>query len=1591
MKKMISLRTLMAAIVIIGLGRAWNASAQVLIKDFIVGPNTYTNITLITSIRDTIAYMSQDGDLWKTDGTCDGTVLIKDFAPAGYPTKFTPVVWQVFFSATDATHGRELWATAGTEASTHLVKDIYPGTSNGNPDHFCAHHNLVYFAATNNKGEELWRSDGTDAGTTMVTDLRPGTTGSNPAHMTIFKDTLFFVATTSIGPALWKSDGTAAGTVLVKDFAASSTLGSGGGLQVVGNKLLLWVNDNVHGAELWVSDGSTAGTQMVKDINPGSSSGITNAAQFHPLGNIMYFRASDGIHGEELWRSDGTEAGTIMVKDIYPLTSGSYIDEIIHVNNIIYFDASGSGTGKELWRSDGTEAGTYMVLDIEPAPNSGSAPKLLTPMDNGFYFLATNAAYGYELWWSDGTSGNTVLVKDIWPGNKSSNPRQLARVKNEIVFTAETEVSGEELWSTGPTPSGPLVDAEINSVTNEKCSGDWTGAIDITVTGGDCPVVFQWVGGPFSNKYYTEDLTGLRAGVYNLTITDAKGSTKVLSVEITQPPSLTAQLTSQTPPDCLGNLGAITIAAQGGTPPYEYLWENGVVESTVTDIPFPGEYYTVSITDANGCVFDWGTFGTYAELPFKPYLEVTHPISCYNDLAYIFSPDGTKPVQAEGLLNILYHWEAGPGGEIVSDPDQLEIVVRGAANYYLTVTASTSGCLITDSITVSADFLPPLADAGPDIQLNCSMDEIVLMGSGSANDNIHDDLQVHWEAFDGGNLVGSPYELTPIINRPGTYVLTVQNTFNGCIATDTTVVTSQLVGPELSVEGSPTFCLQDSLELLAVFDQSIAVFQGWYTSGGLYSSNPTLVMAESEGWTYVVAKVSNAEGCVTEYRTELLRDGQLSFVSLSADSLRCGGVPIKAAYNYPNDDDLIWSWSGPNGFFHQGKEPIVFAPGWYYLTLAAGDCVISDAIQVVGERSINVGFTQITPPSCSGAPDGQIQLYDLTGAWTYHMVWSNGALGSWVGYLEPGHYWVGISGGADIDGSCYIRKDFDLPYPDTIQIELLAMPDSTGGNNGSISSTVTGAAPPFYYLWSNGASTASISGLAPGVYTLTVTYNLDYYCTATSTIEVPFVGCALEVAETMHQNNACDNDTSGQIQVSTLHGTPPFTFLWSNGANTPALTDLSNGVYVVTVTDHNDCTTTLETAIIADDTLPPVLQLTQLTRSLDTSGHLSLTAQDFNSGSYDNCVLSSFDASPLEFGCDDLGLRIIDITATDAAGNVTTGQTTLIVQDNVPPQLSCPENIVAGSCENTVAFSIPQVSDEICVAYDPSRLMQLEGLPSGAAFPQGMTTQMFQYTKLNGLSATCSFTVTIAPAPSSIEMKTTGAVCYGVCTGSASVLVTGGAPPFEYAWNTGQTDATLTEVCGGLYMVTIYDQYDCSWSDSAQVTETAPMQLALDYVVDDHNGMGIGSINIYFFGGLPPYQFAWYMDTLLVGSTPNLEGLYAGKYYCVMTDSVGCSITSDFIMVNNYVKTVEPTWAEGFLLAPNPASGEVQVILPANYTIVPRINVLDALGKPAYGVTIRQNNAGKIVLDVSNLVPGIYWVQLIVSDGRTSRKLVVVH
>ena len=451
----------------------WPTSWGSNVVDYGLDPEAVNSpaISSTVSIGNTFYFIADDQingpELWKSDGSAAGTVLVKDIYPGAtgsYPASLTNVNGTLYFTATDPLNGLELWKSDGTTAGTVLVKDIYPGTEGSKPVYLTNVNNTLYFAARDGlNGKELWKSDGTAAGTVMIKDINPGEEGSKPANLTDVNGVLYFAATNpGSGTELWKSNGTAAGTVLVKDIYAGSENSDPSCLTNVNGTLYFAATDKANGNELWKSNGTAAGTVLVKDISPGVAH--SRPQWLTAVASTLYFTANDPTNGTELWKSTGTAAGTVLVKDINTGVSDSTPYGLLNIGGTLYFAAYDAAGGAEPWKSDGTAVGTTRIKDVAGGA-SGSNPSFLTNVGGTLYFAAYDGTNGYELWKSNGTSAGTTLVKNINTGNLNSGPGGLTAVGTKLFFTAYDATSGTQLWKSDGTSGGTVAVEDLDALT----------------------------------------------------------------------------------------------------------------------------------------------------------------------------------------------------------------------------------------------------------------------------------------------------------------------------------------------------------------------------------------------------------------------------------------------------------------------------------------------------------------------------------------------------------------------------------------------------------------------------------------------------------------------------------------------------------------------------------------------------------------------------------------------------------------------------------------------------------------------------------------------------------------------------------------------------------------------------------------------------------------------------------------------------------------------------------------------------------------------------------------------------------------------
>jgi ELWxxDGT repeat protein len=493
-----------------------------MLGDFHTGTES-SNPNSFLPFGDKMLFVANGSDAWVapwiTDGTSQGTYILKDTAPGSVSAASFGVVLndEAYFSARSDPYGQELWKTDGTPQGTQMVADLAPGMGSGNPGGMLVNNGQIYFFATptgSNYDTHLFRTDGSAAGTVQMGTINiqqaemavfdgrvyftgstgddsvslwrttadgmgvemvavlvsTGFAGSFPHDFTEMAGKLFFTQTQKTSDeTLWSSDGTPQGTQLIKTFHGPERPQN---LAVFNGWLYFGAADGDTPCTLWRSDGSAAGTAPVAGAPVAAEFGCPK--DFTNLGNDLYFNAFDAVHGNEPWKLDGTSGAITLVSDINPGAGYSYPGTFAAMDGALYFSASQAGEGDQpdLWRTQGTPETTtlvkqcrqpdYFYVNMRCSPVRVWQGKLLI---SGF-----DLHYGQEVWTSDGTPDGTHLLVDVNTYPAGSNFQGGKFFKDGLIFIAEGSDTPFQLWFSDGTPLGTTRLANVKASLTDRSS-----------------------------------------------------------------------------------------------------------------------------------------------------------------------------------------------------------------------------------------------------------------------------------------------------------------------------------------------------------------------------------------------------------------------------------------------------------------------------------------------------------------------------------------------------------------------------------------------------------------------------------------------------------------------------------------------------------------------------------------------------------------------------------------------------------------------------------------------------------------------------------------------------------------------------------------------------------------------------------------------------------------------------------------------------------------------------------------------------------------------------------------------------------------
>jgi ELWxxDGT repeat protein len=568
--------------------------------------------------------------LWTTDGTEAGTrllrarLLVRPASSRG-DSPFVPFAGALYFSAAEydanltTASGYELWRTDGTPEGTYQVTDLNPGPSHAWPRELTVARGSLYFVAgTDGEGYGshlgLYRTDGSAAGTTLVAPVEGINSDDRwpSLALTAAGGNLFFRLQVvyrgyelhRLAPCPGAPQRECA--TLVKDLSPSSgshgSIGSLPEMLVALGDQLIFAADAEAGRGLYRSDGTAAGTYL-----------LTAAAYVGPSNGERLSIAAGGQayllqYGAGLWRTDGTVEGTEL------LTGGHGVWQywMSSALGVVYFwgaepiPGTSDWTNGERWRTDGTVAGTHMLADLCPGScsswSAGEPPMALEP--EGRLFFAAQRDGANWLWTSDGTEAGTIPLQDFRgiTDDRATGPQGMARAGDLVYFgidvpgplTASSGLYDQELWAVrvdlaDRTPPGLACPPALVA----EASGPAGASVDYSVTARDnlTPEVAVSLSRP--PGWFPLGSTEVEASA-----TDAAGNTGrcsfTVTVRDTTPPALA----------CPADLVAEASSADGSAVAFAAAALDAVSSAVVTTTPSSGAVFPLGTTAVSAVAVD---------------------------------------------------------------------------------------------------------------------------------------------------------------------------------------------------------------------------------------------------------------------------------------------------------------------------------------------------------------------------------------------------------------------------------------------------------------------------------------------------------------------------------------------------------------------------------------------------------------------------------------------------------------------------------------------------------------------------------------------------------------------------------------------------------------------------------------------------------------------------------------------------------------------------------------------------------------------------------------------------------------------------
>ncbi|MBN4062495.1 gliding motility-associated C-terminal domain-containing protein, partial [Bacteroidales bacterium AH-315-I05] len=733
-----------------------------------------------------------------------------------------------------------------------------------------------------------------------------------------------------------------------------------------------------------------------------------------------------------------------------------------------------------------------------------------------------------------------------------------------------TDVSGCSATVSATVSSATAISLST-AVTDVSTIGGSDGSIDLAVSGGASPYTYNW-----SNGSTTEDISGLTAGNYCVTVSDTASCQDTVCVTVNEPvcSSFTISSTVTDVSTSGGSDGSIDITVSGGTTPYSYNWDNAATTEDISGLTSGA--YCVTVTDTNACdtsicliVNEPGCSG------FSVTVSTT-------DATTVGGSDGTATANPTGGTSpYSYLWDANASSQTTQTATGL-----AAGSYCVTVTDNSS-CVASACGTVSEPNCTAFSATAT------STDATTTGGSdGTATANSASGTSPYsylWDTNAGNQTTQTATGLSA-----GNYCVTVTDSV-GCSATACVAVNEPSCSgfsANATATNATTTGGSDGTATANPTGGTSPYSYLWDANAG--SQTTQTAMGLSAG-NYCVT-VTDSVNCQTTACTAVNDPGCAVTVSLTVTDV-----------SVPNDSDGIivatpsggttpysYQWDANTG--NQTTQTATgLAGGNYCVTVTDSAGCTAIACETVNDPgcpgfSADIQGTDVTLP---GGSDGVATANPIGGTSPFTYQWDSNTGGQTTQTatgLSQGNYCVTITDGT----GCLAVGCTQINEPSCNLTAIISVVNVTtpGGSNGAATVNTTGGTSPFTYLWdANTGSqiTQTATGLSMGNYCVTVTDSTN--CTATNCASIIEINCTNLLSDAGADTTITTGETitiGGSPTAS--GGIPAYAYDWSpvtsmddpSSAN-PVISPTTTTTYIVVITDSAGCQSTDDITVTVTD------------------------------------------------------------------------------------------------------------------------------------------------------------------------------------------------------------------------------------------------------------------------------------------------------------------------------------------------------------------------------------------------------------------------